>query len=328
MSSDSQWFYSDAQKKQQGPVSFAQLQQLAAVGQIQPDSLVWNESMPNWTPAAEVSGLLPEGAAPSAPASQSTNPYATPATSNSPAVSAASMDYQIPTQPIPLDIGFCFKQAWKHTLNNFGTIFLFGLCYFVILYGVGFLLAALAVMVEGEQQVRFTEAGQVITESKGPFSLLMDLVNWIVTIFLGLGATRWGFRFLDGDNPPISELFSQGSKLFTAIVASILFGFAVVIGFILLIIPGIILALRLGFYQQAIVEKNLGILESLKYSWKLTRQNGFSLFGFAILSLFIGLAGLLALLIGLIWAIPTIWLAYLIAFRFLHNGQNSIRVLP
>lgn len=123
MSSESQWFYSDAQKKQQGPLSFAQLQQLAAVGQIQPDSLVWNESMPNWTPAAEVSGLLPEGAAPSAPASQSTNPYATPATSTAPqAVSGGS--YPIPFVKrcsIPL---YLFTYIGGFVLLIAGVIFL------------------------------------------------------------------------------------------------------------------------------------------------------------------------------------------------------------
>jgi len=86
-------------------------------------------------------------------------------------------------------------------------------------------------------------------------------------------------------------------------------------------------ALRFGFYLQAIVDKNLGPIEALKYSYHLTRQNTMSLFGLYLLSWLILLAGALALLIGLLWAIPTFWLASLIAYRSLHSGKNSLKNL-
>jgi hypothetical protein len=60
--------------------------------------------MANWTPAGEVPGVLPGGGAPSAPPSDTTNPYATPATSGAPEV-ATSGSYPIPpvkTCSIPL----------------------------------------------------------------------------------------------------------------------------------------------------------------------------------------------------------------------------------
>jgi len=61
---------------------------------------------------------------------------------------------------------------------------------------------------------------------------------------------------------------------------------------------------------------------------ELTKTNGLSLFGLYILSFLIVLAGLLAVIVGLLWAIPTTWLALLIAFRYLHNGKNAVKVLP
>jgi uncharacterized membrane protein len=42
-------------------------------------------------------------------------------------------------------------------------------------------------------------------------------------------------------------------------------------GFILLIIPGIILSIRLGFFDYLIVDKNSRIVESLKKSWEITK---------------------------------------------------------
>jgi len=47
------WFYRQ-DGKQNGPCSAAELRQLAASGQLQPDNLVWNENMPDWLPAEKV----------------------------------------------------------------------------------------------------------------------------------------------------------------------------------------------------------------------------------------------------------------------------------
>lgn len=50
--------------------------------------------------------------------------------------------------------------------------------------------------------------------------------------------------------------------------------------------------------------------------------------GFYLLGFLIVLVGLFAFFVGLLWAIPTTWLASLIAFRYLHNGPNSVKILP
>lgn len=79
--SNAQWFYSDAQQQQLGPVTFEQIQQLAASGQIQPTTLIWNEGMPNWTAASQVNGVYNPAAVPAAAApvaGPQANPYATP----------------------------------------------------------------------------------------------------------------------------------------------------------------------------------------------------------------------------------------------------------
>jgi len=51
------WYYASA-GRQVGPVSFAQLKQLAAQGALQHNTPVWSEGMPQWSEAASVPGLL------------------------------------------------------------------------------------------------------------------------------------------------------------------------------------------------------------------------------------------------------------------------------
>lgn len=71
--SNDQWFYTDAQQQQLGPVPFDTIQRLSAAGQIQPTTLVWNESLPNWTAASQVPGIF------NAPVATPQSPYQAPA---------------------------------------------------------------------------------------------------------------------------------------------------------------------------------------------------------------------------------------------------------
>ena len=54
------WYYAE-NDTQRGPVSREQLVQLIAAGRIAAEDLVWTDTMSNWTPAAQVPGLIPAG---------------------------------------------------------------------------------------------------------------------------------------------------------------------------------------------------------------------------------------------------------------------------
>ena len=77
----SQWYYSDYQRNRLGPVAAKDLADLHNAGQLQPDTLVWREGMPQWRAWREVMmQALNEaaGRAPveTAPLSSGVNPYA------------------------------------------------------------------------------------------------------------------------------------------------------------------------------------------------------------------------------------------------------------
>jgi len=52
-----QWYYL-VNNEQQGPVSSADLKQMAAGGQIQPDTFIWKEGLDDWVPAQRIKGLF------------------------------------------------------------------------------------------------------------------------------------------------------------------------------------------------------------------------------------------------------------------------------
>src|SRR3954465_444646 len=59
---ETQWYYA-RNDQQYGPVSAADLKQLAEAGQLSPNDLLWREGMDAWTTAVNLRGLFAEDAA-------------------------------------------------------------------------------------------------------------------------------------------------------------------------------------------------------------------------------------------------------------------------
>lgn len=79
----SDWYYSDYERNRHGPVAARDLAELHHAGQLQPDTLVWREGMPQWRAWREVMAqALNEAAGRASPAadavplSAGVNPYA------------------------------------------------------------------------------------------------------------------------------------------------------------------------------------------------------------------------------------------------------------
>ena len=103
------------------------------------------------------------------------------------------------------------------------------------------------------------------------------------------------------------------------IIASIATGVVVIVGLILLVIPGIYLAIRLQFYKFLIVDKgDIGPIESLKESWKMTKGYAWNLFLFLILIALLNILGVILFGVGLFVTIPISLLSYAILYRKLH----------
>ncbi|MEA1896563.1 MAG: hypothetical protein U9N53_02730 [Bacteroidota bacterium] len=117
----------------------------------------------------------------------------------------------------------------------------------------------------------------------------------------------------------IKEIFSGFKDNYLNIILANLLTIAiVVIGFIMLIIPGIIFAIKLAFVPYLVMDKNLDPVEAVKESWRMTRGYGWTIFGMGFVSIFIGLGGLLLLILGIIPA--TMWISS--AFASLYHAVD------
>jgi Uncharacterised protein family (UPF0259) len=97
------------------------------------------------------------------------------------------------------------------------------------------------------------------------------LIALIATILLGAIVARID-GVARGEAVSVGDALSIGINRLPAMVVSwILVGLVVGVGLVLLIIPGLILAIWLLFGPYAVVVERLGPLQSLSYSWAIVR---------------------------------------------------------
>lgn len=98
---------------------------------------------------------------------------------------------------------------------------------------------------------------------------------------------------------------------------------AVAVGLVLLIVPGIIFGLMFMFATFIVIERELGPIDALSESHRLTRGHKWQLFGFVLLLILVNLLGLLALVVGILVSIPVSTLAFVHAYRVLGGKAGT-----
>lgn len=323
----SDWYYAK-NGKQNGPVSRETLADLVRNGMLDPTKdLVWTSTMRDWLPANQVPDLTAPQPAPLQPPADPSNPYSTPDSSWTeppPSQQAVALE-EIPHGSDPLNVTACVKRGFELTTRNFGMILLVGVVYIgVSIAGSVIMTLVDSVLGWGQStQQTFTSDSGFSSSYRQNGSFLNIIVNQVLSIFLSIGVTRIGLNLVSGREFSIGMLFGGGKKLLPVIGASILYGLMVGLGLLLLIVPGIYLAMRYGQYMTAMVDRDLGVMESFRYSSSITTNNRMNLFLLALLSIAITLAGFIALCVGLIFAIPVTWLTWVVAYRWLQYGYRA-----
>jgi len=123
----------------------------------------------------------------------------------------------------------------------------------------------------------------------------------------------------------VADMFSVFERNYwNAVGAGILKFIIIAVGFVLLIVPGIFLACRLAFVDYLIIDRKMDTMEALRTSWAMTRGHGWTIFGMGFLAIFIVIAGLLALLVGVFIAV--MW--FTAAFAILYHSVERREGIP
>jgi uncharacterized membrane protein len=153
-------------------------------------------------------------------------------------------------------------------------------------------------------------------------------------VFLFLPVIKYGEQYLflkamRDDEAEIKTLF-EGFKnqYLNIILANLIVTALVIIGFVMLIIPGIIIACRLAFVSYLIMDKNMEAMKAVEKSWQMTKGHGWTIFGMAIISFFLFIGGLIVFIVGVIISIMWAHAAFATLYQSVLNEIDDDNPIP
>lgn len=159
----------------------------------------------------------------------------------------------------------------------------------------------------------------------GPaLSLLTGFANIVISIFVGMGMTNWLLKAYEDPASLTFKDFWHPQPFWQYVAASALSMLLTLVGFILLIVPGIIISLALSFTLYLVIARDLGPIEAMKESARLTRGHRWALLGLFLMIGLVNIVGAILLLVGLFVTIPVTSLALVHAFRTLERKAGDI----
>ena len=134
------------------------------------------------------------------------------------------------------------------------------------------------------------------------------------------------YLFLQGvrrEQVDIKNILRGFDYYLNIILANLLMTALIGIGFLALIVPGIIVACRLAFVSYLVMDKKLDAIEAVEESWRMTKGFGWTIFGMGIVSFFIAIAGILCLIVGIIPAVIWISVAFATLYQTVLNQKEA-----
>lgn len=159
------------------------------------------------------------------------------------------------------------------------------------------------------------------------------LISIIASVLLYTGLLAVYLKAHDNvSTPKLGEMWNP-APFFKYLALSVLLLLIVGVGLILLIVPGIILGLAFSFAGFLVIDRNMGPIEALKESARLTKGHRWKLFLLALALMGLMILGMIPLMLGLLVVLPLGLLASIHAYRTLSGGaltkvENSAPAAP
>ena len=150
-------------------------------------------------------------------------------------------------------------------------------------------------------------------------SALTQVIVWAVTGAFQIGLYRAALAITAGQQVDFASMFSS-ENMGPYIATLILYSVGVAVGTLLCVLPGIAF-LFFGFLAPFyVLDQQLSPVDAIKASFRTVSSNVGGMLGFAIVTLLVYLAGLLACLVGILVTAPVALLAIAYTYRTA-NGQ-------
>ncbi|GAH46429.1 unnamed protein product, partial [marine sediment metagenome] len=197
-----------------------------------------------------------------------------------------------------------YKNGWRQLWKYFLVLLLIGIIFALI-------SSVSAVFNVGQG------AGAAGAAVLGILSLAYGI---LFTSPIGYGVSFAYLKAARGDTLDVKDMFEAFYNYWNAVLASLLVGVIIGIGFVLLIVPGIIFACKLVFTPYLVVDRKMEVIEAVKESWRMTGGHAWKVFLIGLLAIPISIAGIICFGVGFIVAI--MWIS--LAFASLYHAVSSL----
>jgi hypothetical protein len=196
--------------------------------------------------------------------------------------------------------GTAWGYGWRKLWANFGQV----LIAVLVLVAVNILLNVLGRIIGGDSYVVYW---------------VFSLASWVVSMIIGAGIVRFALDITEGRELNAATLLTP-VKLGDVIVASVLIGLATFVGFILLVIPGLLVMFFTSFTLFFLMDRpELGAIDAIKASFEFTKNNAGNVIVWFLLSLATWIVGLCLCGVGLIVAVPVVLIGTAYTYKTLNN---------
>lgn len=156
-------------------------------------------------------------------------------------------------------------------------------------------------------------AGNTIAENA------KSILSMPVLIPIMLGIIMLAISHVPSKELQLQSIFDYYVHVWPLVFASVAIYLMIAIVFLLLILPGIYLAVAYKFTLPLIVDKNLGVWEAMELSRRTVTKRWFKFFGLDIALLIIVLISAIPLGIGLIWTAPMAFVAHALLYHHIFD---------
>ncbi|WP_017298754.1 hypothetical protein [Nodosilinea nodulosa] len=138
----------------------------------------------------------------------------------------------------------------------------------------------------------------------GPSGGILNLAFNIVAPALTAGYYFVAFQLARGRSAVFGDFFLGFNKFLPIFLTALVSTILTAIGFVLLILPGIYLAVAYIFAQPLVIDKNADFWQAMEMSRKLVTKKWFSFFALLIVIFLLNVAGAILLGVGLLVTLP------------------------
>ena len=223
-------------------------------------------------------------------------------------------------------VGDAFSWAWGKFSANAVPLIVATLVFGAIAGLLQVIFGVLSTAVAPEStSYTATDAGFSFSYNvNSPGSLAITILSYIVSLVVGAAiqsAYYSGILDIANGQPVTIGSFFKPRNVGAVIIAAVIVGLLTSIGFVLCIIPGIVVVLFTMFTVVALLDRNLAPIDAIKASFDVAKNNFGAVFLTAIVVFAAVLVGALLCGVGLLVALPLVALIEVYAWRKLSGGQ-------